>query len=128
MAIPDHVKRQAMSVISSPEIQAQIRLVKHTGSAEPGMSGPPSPGAEGSTPRQPIPERAKQEAKGVIGSSEIMQQIRLVEETGSPIPGATPSWDSHRRAQRSSHLHHKERDPDKAQKNMTKQDLGREYV
>ncbi len=126
MAIPEHVKRQAMSAISSPETQAQLRLVKHTGSVEAGFSGPPESPAKGV--RQEIPENAKQQAMSAIRDSGVMQQIRLVEANGTPIPGGTPPWDHQRRSERSAHLHHKEADADKAHKQMTKQDLGREYV
>jgi hypothetical protein len=124
MAIPDHVKRQALDAVSHKETTAQIRLYRHNDApAQTFTSSAPEQSAaatQNATPRSPIPDDVKKQAMDAIANKETMAMIRLVKDTGSPYPMATPSKETSRAAEKVAQMHQSGQAVDSVHRHMTK--------
>jgi hypothetical protein len=122
MAIPDHVKKQAMDAVSNKVTTAQIRL--YCNNDRPAIFNPSEKSAPG--PRAPIPDHVKRQAMDAISHKGTMAQIRMIEAKGSVSPIGTPSLGHSPLAEKISKLHAMGHGVDSVQKQMTKDDFGRE--
>jgi len=125
MAIPDHVKRQAMDAVAHKETTAQIRL--YSSNHVPARTLPDTektaPAARGA-----IPDHVKKQAMDAVANKETTAQIRLVKDNGSLSPGQTPAHDSNRVAEKVAGLHKAGHQADTVHQAVTKDDFGREYA
>jgi len=122
MAIPDHVKRQAMDAVSHKETTAQIRLYRNNEAQAPNFSAAEKNAAapRSDVPRSPIPDDVKKQAMDAIANKETVALIRLVKETGSPYPMATPSKETSRAAEKVAQMHQSGQGVDSVQRQVTK--------
>jgi hypothetical protein len=123
MAIPEHVKRQAMNAVSHRETTAHIRHV--TGAPAPEFSVPANPSEPG--PVRPLSEDAKRQAMDAVSHPETRAMIRLVKDTGSVIPDHTPTRASQRQAEKIAQLHKGGMGVDDVHKAVSKDNFGKEY-
>lgn len=123
MALPEHVKREAMDAVGHKETTAQIRLYRDNDAHAPIFTdaGKDAPVAEG-----PIPDHVKKQAMDAVSHKETTAQIRLVKDNGSPAPVATPSRETNKAAEKVARMHEMGHDADSVQRSMTKDNFGRE--
>jgi hypothetical protein len=123
MAIPDHVKKQAMDAVSHKETTAQIRLYSnnHTPAKTFSDAEKSAPAARGS-----IPDDVKRQAMDAVANKETTAQIRLVKDNGSLSPSPTPSQETNKAAEKVAQLHKTGHKADSVQQAMTKDNFGRE--
>jgi hypothetical protein len=123
MAIPDHVKKQAMDAVAHKETTAQIRLYSNNHVPAPTFSElkvtPVTPGA--------IPDHVKKQAMDAIANKETTAQIRLVRDNGSMSPGPTPAHETSKVAEKVAGLHKTGQQPDSVQQAMAKDTFERDY-
>jgi hypothetical protein len=124
MALPEHVKKQAMDAVSHTETTAQIRLYRNND--VPAQTFSSAEKHEGPT-RSPIPDDVKKQAKDAVSHPETQAQIRLVKDNGSVSPAATPSQETNRIAGKTAQLEKSGHDADAAHQKMTKDNFGREH-
>ncbi len=127
MAIPEHVKKQAMDAVSHKETTAQIRLYRSNDSPAPNFSAPQSGEKIASATRGSIPDHVKKQAMDAIANKETVAQIRLVKDNGSVMPMATPSQETNRAAERIAHMHKGGHDADAIQRQATKDNFERAH-
>jgi hypothetical protein len=124
MAIPDHVKKQAMDAVNHKETTAQIRL--YSNNHEPAQTFSESPKIAPAT-RGEIPDHVKKQAMDAIANKETMAQVRLVRDNGSLSPGPTPAHETNKVAEKVAGLHKTGHEADSVQQAMTKDNFGRDY-
>lgn len=123
MAIPEHVKRQAMSAVNHRETTALIRAYGAKSVPEGNLfthhqpSGPEN---------RPLTEEAKRQAIDAVSNRETTSQIRLVKDTGQVTPPSTPARGADRVAAKVSQLHRSGHGADFAHKTITQDGFGRE--
>jgi hypothetical protein len=101
MAIPDHVKKQAMDAVSHRETTAFMHLYGYSsdGASVFSRSGDADPA------KSRLSVDVKQQALDAVSHRETTAHIRLVEDSGSVFAPTTPSRASADAAQRISDLH-----------------------
>jgi len=118
MAIPEHVKRQAMDAVSHRETTAMIRSFQNSGvevSPEKTFTHAQEP-----TPEvHPIPDDVKRQAMDAVSHPETAAQIRLVRDNGSVTAPITPGRDTDRIAGKIAQMHQSGQDLDATHKTMT---------
>lgn len=82
---PSSTTRPVRAWDCNRETLAQIKLVHDSGGA-PDAQFTPGQVLPGPDPAQPIPGQVKQQALAAVSSLETRTQIRLVKNTGSPVP------------------------------------------
>jgi len=123
MAIPDHVKKEAMDAINDAVTTAQIRL--YCNNDRPAVFT--SPDIEAPVIRGPIPDHVKMQAMDAINDRGTQTQIRMMEWNGEVSPPVgLPIHGNNHVAQKITHLHQMGHDLDSVHKNMTRDDFGRE--
>ena len=122
MAIPDHVKRQAQDAISNKVTTAYIRL--YCNNDQPAIFN----AAEKNAPatRGSIPDHVKKQAQDAVAWKGTQSQIRLIEAKGNVSPIGTPSLGNNPMAEKISKMHQMGHGMDTVQRDMTKDDFGRE--
>ncbi|MDB6025861.1 MAG: hypothetical protein JWM68_2084 [Verrucomicrobiales bacterium] len=122
MAIPEHVKRQAMDAVSHRETTQQIRLMDL--GPEPRFTWRedllPEP-----KPYEPITDDVKRQSMDAISHYET-GQIRQLEMTENTEPMYTPSFHSKIIADRVNEMHRQGVQPWQIQSELTKDNFGRE--
>ena len=125
MAIPEHVKRQAMDAVSHKETTAQIRLYSQNPNAAPKLFNEPPKESPTLVQRGPIPDDVKRQAMDAVSNKETTAQIRLVKDNGSMSPTPSPNKESTKAAEKIAQMHRAGQDPDTVQNAMTKDGFGR---
>jgi hypothetical protein len=121
MAIPEHVKKQAMDAVNHKETTAQIRLYRNNDApAQTVTDAEKSPATRGS-----IPDDVKRQAMDAVANKETTAQIRLVKDNGSVMPMATPSQETNRTAEKIAQMHKGSHDADAVQRQATKDNFER---
>jgi len=122
MAIPEHVKRQAMDAVTNKVTTAQIRLYASNDNAaiftSPEKTAPAAPGV--------ITDDVKKQAMDAIANKGTMSQIRLVEDKGSLSPIGTVPMGNNPLAEKIARMHEMGQGPDSVHQEMTKDGFGRE--
>ena len=125
MAIPEHVRRQAMDAVSHRETTEFMRMF---GFSERGASLFSAPLNEPKTARHaPITDEVKREAMDAVAHRETTAHVRLVRDTGSVAVPATPSPASRHAAERVTELHSAGTALDAVQRQITQDGFGRLY-
>ena len=124
MAIPEHVKRQAMDAVNHRETTALIRAYGATSVSESSLfthhrTSPPEV--------RPIPDHVKRQAMDAVSHSETRSQIRLVRDTGQVTPPATPTRESQRIAGKIAAMQRDGHSQDFMHKTITQDGFGREH-
>ena len=125
MAIPEHVKRQAMDAVSHQETTAQIRLYSNNPDAAPKSFNEPSKEPPARVQRGPIPDDVKRQAMDAVAHKETTAQIRLVKDNGSLSPTPTPNKESTKAAEKIAQMHRDGQGVDTVQDAATKDGFGR---
>lgn len=127
MAIPEHVKKQAMDAVSHKETTDMIRSFKGSGAdvsqSYTTFTHAPEPKAE----VRPIPDEVKKQAMDAVSHPETQAQIRLVRDNGAVTAPLTPARDTDRIADKVAQMHKSGKDVDMTQRAMTKDNFGREH-
>ena len=125
MALPEHVKRQAMDAVSHKETTAQIRLYRdNTAQQELFNAASQQSKVE---PSREIPEHVKQQAKDAVGNIETTHQIRLVKDSGSPTAPSGGGNTSCKAAENLARSQKMEHNTDRFHDTITKDNFGREH-
>ena len=131
MALPEHVKKQAMDAVNHKETTAQIRMYRNNDAADTTSSSaqknaPASRGQGGveQSTRTPIPEHVKMQAMDAVGHKETTGQIRLVKENGSPTPPAGPARDTDRTGEKIAQMQRSGHSADAVHAQVTKDAFG----
>jgi uncharacterized protein len=125
MALPEHVKRQAMDAVDHKETTAQIRLYRdNTADRELFKAPPQQSNVEAS---REIPDHVKQQAKDAVGNIETTHQIRLVKDSGSPTASSGGSNTSCKAAENLAKSQKSEHNTDRFNDTITKDNFGREH-
>jgi hypothetical protein len=122
MAIPDHVRKQAMDAVSNKVTTAQIRL--YCSNDQPAIFNPSEKAAPG--PRASIPDDVRKQAMDAIADKGTMAQLRLIESKGSVSPIGTPSPGKNLLAEKVAKMHAMGHGIDSTHQQMTKDGFGRE--
>lgn len=125
MAIPQHVKQQAMDAVNHRETTAMIRSAKDSGisvSPENLFTHRQEPRPE----NRPIPDDVKRQAMDSISHPEMSNQIRLATYNGVVTPPVTPMRDVDRSAERVNKLFEVNPGMQSPQQTMTRDGFGRE--
>jgi hypothetical protein len=123
MAIPDHVKKQAMDAVSSKETTAQIRLYRNNDApAQTFSESKNAPAARGS-----IPDHVKKQAMDSINCKETVTQMKLVKDSEPMSPLSSPSHEKNRTAERIAEMQKSGQDVDSVQRQATKDGFERAY-
>jgi len=111
-----------MDAVSHKETTAQIRLYRNNDAPAQTFSDPEknATATRGATPGCAIPDDVKRQAMDSIANKETVAQIRLVKDTGSPYPMATPNQETNRAAEKVAQLHKAGHDADAVQRAATK--------
>ena len=127
MAIPEHVKRQAMDAVSHKETTAMIRAYRDSGieaSRESAFTH-----AQALRPEnRPIPDEVKRKAMDAVSHPETAAQIRLIKYDGHVTAPITPGRETDRVAGKIAQMHGSGHDLNSTHKTMTQDGFGREYV
>jgi hypothetical protein len=127
MAIPEHVRKQAMDAVSHRETTAQIRAYRDSGvTASPSFT-PVMPVDNAKAGYQPITPEIRKQAMDAVAHKETTAQIRLVKDSGTITPPHTPSRKTTMMAERVAELHKSGQSVDAIQQKMTKDNFGREH-
>ena len=124
MAIPEHVKRQALSAVNHRETTSMIRAYGAKSVPEGNLfthSNPPMP------ENRPLTAEAKRQAMDAVSNPETRSQIRLVKDTGQVTPPSTPAPGANRVAAKVSQLHRSGHGADFTHKTITQDGFGREH-
>ncbi|HEY3862535.1 MAG TPA: hypothetical protein VGO59_11660 [Verrucomicrobiae bacterium] len=125
MAIPEHVKRQAMDAVSHKETTAMIRAMN--ANAAPVSHGDVFAHSKPSVPEtRPIPDEVKRQAMDAVSHPETRAQIKLVKDTGEISCPLTPSREKMRIADKIARLHKSGHDLDATHRAMTQDHFGKE--
>ena len=125
MALPEHVKRQAMDAVSHKETTAQIRLYRdNTADRDLFKAAPQQSNVEAS---REIPDHVKQQAKDAVGNIEATHQIRLVKDSGSVEPPSGGGNTSCKAAENLAKSHKTDYNTDRFHDTITKDNFGREH-
>jgi hypothetical protein len=124
MAIPEHVKKQAMDAVSHKETTQMIRMYQNKDAAAPVLA---SPVKTATATRGAIPEHVKKQAMDAVAHKETTAQIRLVKDGGAPMAPLAPSQEANRAAQKVSEMHKRGQDMDAVQRAMSKDNFGRDH-
>ena len=122
MAIPDHVKKQAMDAVSNKATTAQIRL--YCNNDQPAIFNSEDKNLPAT--RGPIPDHVKKQAQDAISWKGTQSQIRLIEDKGSLSPVGVPSQGKGPLAEKVARMHQMGHGVDSVQRDMTKDGFGRE--
>jgi len=122
MAIPDHVKKQAMDAVNNKVTTAQIRL--YCNNDQPAIFN--SEDKILPATRGPIPDHVKKQAQDAISWTGTQSQIKLVEDKGSLSPVGVPSQGKGPLAEKVARMHQMGHGVDSVQRDMTKDGFGRE--
>ena len=126
MAIPEHVRKQAMDAVSHRETTAQIRAFRDSGvTASPSFT-PVAQVDNSKTEYQPITPEIRKQAMDAVSHKETTAQIRLVKDGGSISPVHTPSHKTTMIAERIAEMHKTGQSIGAIQQNMSKDNFGRE--
>ena len=118
MALPAHVKQQAMDAVSHSETTSQIRLVQDKGSLFHGDNA--------SGVGREIPASVKQQAMDAVSSKETTAQIRMVKDNGSVEPVGRTSHATNRVAEKVAAMQKSGQDAESVHRTVTKDNFGRE--
>ena len=128
MAIPDHVKQQAMSAVSNRETTAMMRSIQGNGqSVSEGTVFSQRSVEEPKGEIQPLSNDAKRQAMSAISHPETAAQIRLVENGEGITPPWTPSHGTHEIAEKIARMHKSGQDLGSLHNTITQDDFGREH-
>jgi hypothetical protein len=122
MAIPDHVKRQAMDAVADKVTTAQIRL--YCNNDQPAVFN----ASEDRPVRSPIPDHVKMMAMDAIKDKGTVAQIRMIEAQGVVAPMGTPSLGKGPLAGKIARMHEMGHGVDSVHQEATKDGFGREYA
>jgi hypothetical protein len=101
MAIPDHVKKQAMDAVSNKVTTAQIRL--YCNNDQPAVFNSEHKNAPAA--RGPIPDHVKKQAMDAISWKGTQTQIRMIEDKDSLSPVGVPSQGKGPLAEKIARMH-----------------------
>jgi hypothetical protein len=118
MALPEHVKRQAMEVVAHKESTEMIRRYSATDVAAFDLFHP--------RPYGVLTEAVKREAMSAVGSKETAAQIKMMRECGQVFPPTTPSRESQRIAEKISRMHYAGRGLNEIHRAACKDNFGRD--
>jgi hypothetical protein len=124
MALPDHIKRQAMDAVSHRET---IEMMRRYGVSDVTASELFQNRHAAPVQRGALPDEVKRQAMDAVGSREIVAQIRLVKDGGHVFPPTTPRTETNRIAGKISQMHKTGHHPQRIQREMSKDDFGRDY-
>lgn len=125
MAIPEHVRQQAMDAVSHYETTARMRAYPDSGITV-------SPGQQFTYPEpakpevRPIPEHVRQQAMDAVSHPQTLARITLARDNDVFAP-ATPSRQSQEIAEKIARLRIEARDVDRAHQEITRDGFGREH-
>lgn len=125
MAIPKHVRQQAMDAVNHRETTAMIRSFKDSGisvSPESMFTHRKEPVPE----NRPIPDEVKRQAMDSISHPEMRNQIRLASFNGTVTPPVTPMRDVDRSADKVNKLFEVNPGMPTPQQTMTRDGFGRD--
>jgi hypothetical protein len=129
MALPEHVKRQAIDVVSHPETAKQLSLYRNnaaraspsdTFNAPTKSATAPAKSGESRT----IPDDVKKQAMDAVGHKETTAQIRLVKDSGSVLP-AGAGRQTNQVAERIASMHKDGHNADSIHRTATKDNFDR---
>ena len=126
MALPEHVKKQAMDAVSHSETTTQIRGYSNREAADAAHKDLFSSPAQGGESKE-IPDHVKKQAMDAVSSKETTAQIALVKDSGSVVPEGGPARDTSRTAERIAQMQKDSRDVDTMHRTMTKDSFEREH-
>jgi hypothetical protein len=121
MAIPDHVKKQAMDAVANKVTTAQIRL--YCNNDQPAVFNAPEKNAAA---RSAIPDHVKKQAMDAINDKGTRAQIRMIESNGSLSPVGSPSPGNGPLADKIARMHQMGHGVDSVHQAAIKDDFGRE--
>lgn len=125
MAIPDHVKRQAMDAVSHRETTEFMRRYGYSTDSISLFSA--TPAAQKSSASGPLNDNVRRLAMDAVTHRETTAHIHLVEHSGSVFAPTTPSRTSHHSAQLVNDLHRSGAEIDAVQRQVTQDGFGRSY-
>ena len=123
MAIPEHVRKQAMDAVSHRETTALIQLYRGNAEVAPDFSGPP----DVSRSYDKITPEIRKEAMDAVSHPETQALIRLVKDNGEISAPTTPSQKSLILAERIAEMHKSGQDVSSIHRDISKDDFGREH-
>ena len=126
MALPEHAKKQAMDAVSHKETTAQIRLYSNREATDaPQKDLFSSPKETGPASRE-IPDHVKKQGMDAVADKDTTAQIRLVKDSGSPVPQAGSARDTNRVAERIAQMQKESRDVNTVHRTITKDNFERD--
>jgi hypothetical protein len=126
MALPEHVKKQAMDAVAHKETTAQIRLYSNRGAADaPRQDLFSSPKGTGPESRE-IPDYVKKQGMDAVADKDTTAQIRLVKDSGTVVPQAGSARDTNRVSERIAQMQKESRDVDSVHRTITKDNFERD--
>jgi hypothetical protein len=123
MAIPEHVRKQAMDAVAHKETTAMIRLYRSNDGPGPDFSGPP----ELKTDYGKITDDIRKQAMDAVSHPETRARIQLVKDTGEVTPPNTPTRNSLVLAERIAEMHKSGQDMNSIHHDVSKDNFGREH-
>lgn len=124
MAIPEHVRQQAMDAVAYHASTAFIRSQPDSGTAVSHQSLFHQPDL---SPPAPITDDVRRQAMDAIANANSKALIQLVKDADNIEAPWTPSAESDRLGERIAQMHKTGQDVSSIHQSITKDDFGREY-
>lgn len=127
MAIPDHVRRQAMDAIAYHASTAFIRSQPDSGVSVSPESQFHQPEINPPGSYETITDDVRRQAMDAVSNDNSKALIQLVKDADTIAPPWTPSPEASRIGERIAGLHKSGQDVGSVQQSITKDDFGRDY-
>ena len=124
MAIPDHVRKQAMDAVAHKETTDWIR--HHSNDNAPGQVFNREQPAPIGRSVDSLPDAVKKQAMDAVSHAETKAQIRLVSVSEISGPLHSPTRDGLKASQQIAQMHRTGQDADAVHSSVTKDGFGRE--